>query len=145
MLPNGSCLSAKPTTAAPATPIRAGPSSSPKNFPEQAPMQFNALTLTLQNFIAAFSGGYSRLQGSVNSLLGILVGIEIVLLGLWTALGGGDNVGGVFKKILHIGAWVWIVQSYPSLCKAFVDSLVNAGLLAGGGGDVSLIMDPSRL
>jgi type IV secretion system protein TrbL len=108
-------------------------------------MQFNALTLTLQNFIAAFSGGYSRLQGSVNSLLGILVGIEIVLLGLWTALGGGDNVVGVFKKILHIGAWVWIVQSYPSLCKAFVDSLVNAGLLAGGGGDVSLIMDPSRL
>ena len=108
-------------------------------------MQFNALTLTLQNFIAAFSGGYSRLQGSVNSLLGILVGIEVVLLGLWTALGGGDNVVGVFKKILHIGAWVWIVQSYPALCKAFVESLVNAGLLAGGGGDVSLIMDPSRL
>jgi type IV secretion system protein TrbL len=108
-------------------------------------MQFNALTLTLQNFIAAFSGGYSRLQGSVNSLLGILVSIEVVLLGLWTALGGGDNVVGVFKKILHIGAWVWIVQSYPSLCKAFVDSLVSAGLLAGGGGDVSLIMDPSRL
>jgi len=108
-------------------------------------VQFNALTLTLQNFIAAFSGGYGRLQGSVNSLLGILVGIEVVLLGLWSALGGGENVVGVFKKILHIGAWVWIVQSYPSLCKAFVESLVHAGLLAGGGGDVSLIMDPSRL
>ncbi|MGD0679050.1 MAG: type IV secretion system protein [Polyangiaceae bacterium] len=108
-------------------------------------MNFNTLTLTLQNFIAAFSGGYSRLQGSANSLLGILVGIEVVLLGLWTALGGGDNVVGVFKKILHIGAWVWIVQSYPTLCKAFVDSLVQAGLLAGGGGDVTLIMDPSRL
>jgi type IV secretion system protein TrbL len=108
-------------------------------------MNFNTLTLTLQNFITAFSGGYGRLQGSANSLLGILVGIEVVLLGLWTALGGGDNVVGVFKKILHIGAWVWIVQSYPALCKAFVDSLVQAGLLAGGGGDVSLIMDPSRL
>jgi len=77
--------------------------------------------------------------------LAILVGIEIVLLGLWTALGGGDNVVHVFKKILHIGFWVWIVQSYPTLCKAFVDSLVQAGLVAGGGGNASLILDPSRL
>ena len=100
-------------------------------------MQFNTLTLTLQNFIAALSGGYGRIQGSANSLLSILVGIEVVLLGLWTALSGGDNVVGIFKKILHIGAWVWIVQSYPTLCKAFVQSLVQAGLLAGGGGDVA--------
>jgi type IV secretion system protein TrbL len=108
-------------------------------------MQFNTLTLTLQNFIAAFSGGYARLQGAATSLLGILVTIEVVLLGLWTALGGGDNVVGIFKKVLHIGAWVWIVQAYPTLSKALVESLVQAGLTAGGGGDVSLLMDPSRL
>ncbi len=109
-------------------------------------MQFNTLTLTLQNFITALSGAYGRIQGSASTLLGILVGIEVVLLGLWTALGGGDNVVGVFKRILHIGAWVWIVQSYPTLCKDLVESLVKAGLLAGGGsGDVSLLMDPSRL
>ncbi len=109
-------------------------------------MQFNTLTLTLQNFITALSGAYGRIQGSASTLLGILIGIEVVLLGLWTALGGGDNVAGIFKRILHIGAWVWIVQSYPTLSKALVDSLVKAGLLAGGGsGDVSLLMDPSRL
>ena len=55
-------------------------------------MQFNTLTLTLQNFITALSGAYSRIQGSASTLLGILVGIEVVLLGLWTALGGGDNL-----------------------------------------------------
>jgi type IV secretion system protein TrbL len=109
-------------------------------------MQFNTLTLTLQNFITALSGSYGRIQGAANSLLSVLIGIEVVLLGLWTALGGGDNVVGIFKRILHIGAWVWIVKSYPTLCKALVDSLVQAGLLAGGGtGDVSLLMDPSRL
>jgi type IV secretion system protein TrbL len=101
-------------------------------------MQFNTLTLTLQNFITALSGAYGRIQGSASTLLGILVGIEVVLLGLWTALGGGDNVVGVFKRILHIGAWVWIVQSYPTLCKDLVESLVKAGLLAGGGSGVSL-------
>jgi len=109
-------------------------------------MQFNTLTLTLQNFITVLSGAYGRIQGSASTLLGILIGIEVVLLGLWTALGGGDNVASIFKRILHIGAWVWIVQSYPTLSKALVESLVKAGLLAGGGsGDVSLLMDPSRL
>jgi type IV secretion system protein TrbL len=109
-------------------------------------MQFNTLTLTLQNFITALGGAYGRIQGSASTLLGLLVGIEVVLLGLWSALGGGDNVAHVFKRILHIGAWVWIVQAYPTLCKDLVDSLVKAGLLAGGGsGDVSLLMDPSRL
>jgi type IV secretion system protein TrbL len=109
-------------------------------------MQFNTLTLTLQNFITVLSGAYGRIQSSASTLLSILIGIEVVLLGLWTALGGGDNVVGIFKRILHIGAWVWIVQSYPTLSKALVDSLVQAGLLAGGGsGDVSLLMDPSRL
>jgi type IV secretion system protein TrbL len=109
-------------------------------------MQFNTLTLTLQNFITALSGAYGRIQGSASTLLGILIGIEVVLLGLWTALGGGDNVVGIFKRILHIGAWVWIVQSYPTLAKALRDSLIQAGMTAGGGsGDVSLLMDPSRL
>ncbi len=112
-------------------------------------MQFNTLTLTLQNFITALSGAYGRLASDANSLLSILViGIEgpVLLSALWSALGGGDNVVGVFKRILHIGAWVWIVKSYPTLAKALVDSLIQAGLKAGGGtGDVSLLMDPSRL
>lgn len=109
-------------------------------------MQFNTLTLTLQNFITAFSAGYGHLQGPIENLLALLIGIEVVLLGLWIALGAGDNVVFVFKKVLHIGAWVWIVDSFPTLAKAFVESSVRAGLLAGGGtSDTSLILDPSRL
>ena len=54
-------------------------------------MQFSVLTLTLQNFIAVFSGGFGRMQTSINSLLAILIGIELVLLGLWWALGGGEQ------------------------------------------------------
>lgn len=109
-------------------------------------MQFNTLTLTLQSFVTAFSGGYGRLHGPIETLLALLVAIEVVFFGLWAALGSRNSVVDVFKEILHIGLWVWIVQSFPTLAKAFVESLLDAGLLAGGGTtDASLVLDPSRL
>lgn len=109
-------------------------------------MQFNSLTLTLNNFLAAFTGGYGRLTPAINHLLWLLGGIEIVLLGLWWALGGGEQLVAVFKKILFLGFWVWLVQSFPRLAQAFVGSLIEAGLIAGGQpGNVQLLMDPSRI
>jgi len=44
-------------------------------------MEFNTLTTTLTNFVGVFQGGYARLQPIVNSLLGLLAGIDIVLIG----------------------------------------------------------------
>jgi type IV secretion system protein TrbL len=109
-------------------------------------MNFNTLTLTLNNFISVFSAGYGRLSGPASSLLAILIAIEVVLTGFWVALGGGDQLAHLFKKILYIGTWVWIVRSFPALAKTFVDSLIQAGLLAGGrGGSYDLLMDPSRI
>ena len=35
-------------------------------------MEFNTLTTTLTNFVAAFQGGYARLQPAINGLLGAL-------------------------------------------------------------------------
>ena len=109
-------------------------------------MQFNALTLALQNFIGVFSGGFGRLSSAINTLLALLIGIDLVLTGLWWALGGGEQLATVFKKLLFIGFWIWLVQSFPSLAKSFVDSLVTAGVTAGGGAvTVAQILDPSAL
>ncbi len=109
-------------------------------------MDFNGLTDTLNTFIAAFSGGFGRLSGAINGLLALLAGIDIVLLGFWWALGGGEHLPAVFKKILYMGFWIWMVRSFPTISKAFVDSLVQAGFMAGGGGpDQSLLLDPSRI
>src|SRR4051812_14645127 len=106
-------------------------------------MEFNTLTLALQNFVGVFSGGYGRISGAAHALLAGLVGIDLLLMGFWWALGGGEQLVAVFKKILYIGFWIWMVQAFPGLAKSFVDSLVSAGLTAGGG-SVSLgqIMDP---
>jgi type IV secretion system protein TrbL len=48
------------------------------------------------------------------------------------------------KKILYLGIWMWIVRSFPTLADAFVNSLIQAGQIAGGGGGPSLF-DPSNI
>lgn len=110
-------------------------------------MEFNSLTLTLRAFVAAFQGGYDRISGSVHFLIAALATIEIALFGAWWALDGGHQLSAAFKKMLGMGIWVWICTSFPKLSKAFVDSLVKVGLMAGGdpGASTELLMDPSRL
>ncbi|MBM3163048.1 MAG: P-type conjugative transfer protein TrbL [Chlorobi bacterium] len=102
------------------------------------------LTQTLNNFLTAFGAGWSNLQPAITWLTGALLGIEIVMLGLWWALGGGEQIVGVMKKVLYLGVWMWIVRSFPSLSNAFVQSLIQAGQIAGGGGGPSLF-DPSNI
>jgi len=109
-------------------------------------MEFNTLTTTLTNFVGVFQAGYSRLGPTVNGILAVLAGIDIVLLGFWWALGGGERLTEVIKKILFLGFWLWFTKSFQSNAKWFVDSLINAGLTAGGhAGAVNLLLDPSRI
>jgi type IV secretion system protein TrbL len=109
-------------------------------------LEFNTLTTTLTNFVGAFQGGYARLQPIVNGLLVALAGIDIVLLGFWWALGGGERLTEVIKKILFLGFWLWFTKSFQSNAKTFVDSLIGAGLTAGGqAGSYNLLLDPSRI
>ena len=61
------------------------------------------LTTTLNNFLTAFSSGWSNLQPAINYLIGIFLAIEIVMIGLWMALGGGDQLVSLMKKILYLG------------------------------------------
>ncbi len=109
-------------------------------------MEFNTLTTTLTNFVGVFQAGYSRLGPTVNGILAVLAGIDIVLVGFWWALGGGERLTEVIKKILFLGFWLWFTKSFQSNAKWFVDSLINAGLTAGGhAGGVNLLLDPSRI
>ena len=109
-------------------------------------MEFNSLTTTLTHFISVFQGGYGRLQPAINGLLASLAAIEIVLLGFWWALGGGEQLTNVIKKILFLGFWLWFTTSFQANSKAFVDSLIRAGLTAGGNpGGEGLLLDPSKI
>lgn len=106
-------------------------------------MSFNTLTTTLLNFIGIFSLGYGNLYPSTLWLFLALLGIEVVLFGLYWALGAGQILDAI-KKILFIGIWFWIVSSFPVLVNQFVNSLIQAGSTAAGGLTFNLL-DPSAI
>lgn len=109
-------------------------------------MDTEILTSTLNTFITAFNAGWGRLQPAINWLIGTMLAIELVLLGLWWALGGGAQLVSVMKKLLYLGFWMWVVTNFPYLAKQFVFSLAEAGEIAGGvAPNHDMLMDPSQI
>lgn len=109
------------------------------------PTTVDILTTTQTTLITTFSEGYSHLHDVVNWLTGSLLGIEIVLLGLFWALNGGEQIVAVIKKLLYIGFWLWVVNNFPALVNNFVGSMVKAGTIAGGSGGPSDLLNPSEI
>lgn len=88
----------------------------------------------LQAFIRYIDSGFGLLGGDVHFLTATLIGIDITLAGLFWAMGDEDNVIGRFlRKILYIGAFAFILNSFPTLADILFRSFAQAGLTAGGG------------
>ncbi|WP_337180632.1 P-type conjugative transfer protein TrbL [Sphingopyxis granuli] len=87
----------------------------------------------MQAFIAYIDSGFGLLGGDVGFLTTILIGIDITLAGLFWALGGEDDVIGKFlKKILYVGVFALIINSFPTLTDIIFRSFAGLGLTAGG-------------
>jgi type IV secretion system protein TrbL len=85
-------------------------------------------------FIRYIDSGFGLLGGDVRFLTATLIGIDITLAGLFWALGGEDNVIGRFlKKILYVGVFAFILNSFSTLADIIFKSFAQAGLTAGGG------------
>jgi type IV secretion system protein TrbL len=85
-------------------------------------------------FIGYIDSGFGLLGGDVGFLTATLIGIDIALAGLFWAMGGEDNVIGRFlKKILYVGAFAFILNSFSTLADIIFRSFAQAGLTAGGG------------
>ncbi|HVJ03184.1 MAG TPA: P-type conjugative transfer protein TrbL, partial [Sphingomonas sp.] len=93
----------------------------------------------MQAFIRYIDSGFGLLGGDVRFLTATLIGIDITLAGLFWAMGGEDNViGRLLRKILYIGAFAFILNSFATLADIIFRSFAQAGLTAGGG---SLLVD----
>ncbi|MGF7150106.1 type IV secretion system protein TrbL [Sphingomonas zeicaulis] len=85
-------------------------------------------------FIRYIDSGFGLLGGDVAFLTSVLIGIDITLAGLFWALGGEDDViARLLRKILHVGAFAFIINSFSMLADIIFRSFAGLGLIAGGG------------
>jgi type IV secretion system protein TrbL len=105
----------------------------------------------IDQFLAAFTtyidSGFGLLGGDVAFLSRTLIVLDITLAGLFWALGGEDNVlGRLIRKILYIGAFAFIINSFQALSGIIFRSFAQAGLTAGGGTLTAAdLLKPGRL
>lgn len=94
----------------------------------------NVIDRFMTAFITYIDAGFGLLGPDVGFLTSVLIAIDITLAGLFWALGGEDNVIGRFlKKILFVGAFALILNSFSTLSDIIFRSFAQAGLTAGGG------------
>jgi type IV secretion system protein TrbL len=107
----------------------------------------NVIDRFLQAFITYIDSGFGLLGADVGFLTATLIGIDITLAGLFWAMGGEDNVIGRFlRKILYIGAFAFILNSFSTLADIIFRSFAQAGLTAGGGSlSADDLLKPGRL
>ena len=76
----------------------------------------NVIDQFMAAFIAYIDSGFGLLGGDVGFLTTILIGVDITLAGLFWALGGEDDVIAKFlKKILYVGVFALILNSFQTL------------------------------
>lgn len=107
----------------------------------------NVIDGFLEAFTLYIDSGFGLLGGDVGFLTTILIGIDITLAGLFWALGGEDNVIGKFlAKILYVGVFALIINSFSALSDIIFRSFAGLGLTAGGGAiTADDLLRPGRL
>jgi type IV secretion system protein TrbL len=107
----------------------------------------NVIDQFMQAFIRYIDSGFGLLGGDVSFLSRTLIALDITLAGLFWALGGEDNVlGKLIRKILYVGAFAFILNSFSSLSTIIFNSFAQAGLTAGGGTlSADDLLKPGRL
>jgi len=91
----------------------------------------------IDDFTSTFSTyidrGFGLLAGDVGFLTAILIGIDVVLAGLFWAMNGEQNVLGQFvKKVLYVGAFAFIINNFALLANIIFSSFAGLGLVATG-------------
>ena len=94
----------------------------------------NVIDQFLTSFSRYIDGGFGLLGGHVRALTSLLVGIDVTLAGLFWAMGGEDDIiARLVKKVLFVGAFAFILNSFSALSGIIFQSFASLGLIAGGG------------
>jgi type IV secretion system protein TrbL len=107
----------------------------------------NVIDQFMEAFIRYIDSGFGLLGPDVGFLTTVLIGIDITLAGLFWALGGEDDVIAKFlKKILYVGVFALILNSFSTLTDIVFRSFAGLGLTAGGSAITAEdLLKPGRL
>lgn len=92
----------------------------------------------IDSFLATFStyidSGFGLLAPDVAFLTAFLIGIDIVLAGLFWAMGPDNNIIATFiKKVLYVGFFALVLNNFAFLANILFTSFAQLGLNATGG------------
>jgi type IV secretion system protein TrbL len=105
----------------------------------------------IDRFLNVFSqyidSGFGLLGHEVAFLTATLVVIDMVLAGLFWAMGGSEDViAKLIKKILYVGAFAFIISNFNALSSILFRSFAGLGLIASGSTLTSAqFLEPGRL
>ena len=105
------------------------------------------LTTMLNKFASVATAGYANLMPDALYLMRFFIAIEIVLFGVWYALGKDDGMlGSALRKLTFIFFFIWVLNNIQYLSHTLVLSFGQAGLHAGGNViPADAIFDPSQI
>ena len=94
----------------------------------------NVIDQFMTAFIRYIDSGFGLLGRDVRFLTATLIAIDVTLAALFWTLAGEDNILGRFmRKILYVGGFAFIINSFQTLADIIYRSFAQAGLTAGGG------------
>jgi type IV secretion system protein TrbL len=105
----------------------------------------------IDRFLNVFSryidSGFGLLGHEVAFLTATLVVIDMVLAGLFWAMGGSEDlIAKLIKKILYVGAFAFIISNFNALSSILFRSFAGLGLIASGSTLTSAqFLQPGRL
>jgi type IV secretion system protein TrbL len=103
----------------------------------------------LNVFNLYIDSGFGLLGGEVAFLTATLVAIDLALVGVFWAMGGGsaeDVIGKLLRKTLYIGAFAFIINNFNALSTVIFRSFAGLGLIATGSGlTAGELLRPGRL
>lgn len=100
----------------------------------------------LNSFLHVCKIGQANLLKPALGLLGILSTISLALAALWWTFDeSGDALKELLRKIIFIGAFIFIVKSFPWLVKCVISGFTWVGNTAGNPSNTMLVYDPTEI
>jgi len=92
---------------------------------------FNVIDQFMQTFIRYIDSGFGLLNGDVGALTSILIALDVTIAALFWVMDGEANViARLIKKVLYVGAFVFILNNFSNLANIVFNSFSTLGLQA---------------